>query len=186
MSHPRLNIVVEGPTDTAILRAVLADEHLGPTRFFVAGGRISLASLGRNLLVHEGDPVVVIMDGDSHDQGRVEELQGLTRTALRQMAPDDLFEVFVFVPEIEVVFFEAPIGLERMLSMSLAPERLQEGLLAPKQTLLRLCREHRPPLDEATLIRQIDVAAAQAIRAGTQMAALIRTLETLMPVPVAA
>lgn len=62
MPAEKLIIVTEGKTDVLIIRALLNKELTAGMRFFAGQGRESLVTLGRNLLVHEGGPVLLVMD----------------------------------------------------------------------------------------------------------------------------
>jgi hypothetical protein len=108
-----LNIVVEGQLDARLLRKYLPKiEGLTP-RYFSGDGVVSLATLARNLLVHEEGMVLVVMDSDSLSAENAEQRRTMVMAALRQIAPEERFNVFVFRPEHEIVFFEAPEVLER-------------------------------------------------------------------------
>ncbi len=67
-TQPTLTLVVEGPSDAEFVRAVLGKELTKQTRFFIGRGKMSLASLGRNILVDQGGPVLVVMDADTTNQ----------------------------------------------------------------------------------------------------------------------
>lgn len=82
-----------------------------------------------------------------------------------------MFQVFTFVPEIEIVFFEAPDALQRALGVTLPPPALEEGRLKPKSVLHRLLAEARIPNLEA-LIRKLDEEAIEALSRGKQAVAL--------------
>src|SRR5262249_14600524 len=139
-----LYIVVEGQTDADLIRSILGKDLAGKLRFFAASGRVSLATVGRNILVHEGGPVLLVMDADTTNPHLVNELQSMAFLATSGVAPPDLarlrdwVKVFAFVPEIEVIFFEAPRSLEVIVGKKVPEEKVQEGLLAPKATLEKI------------------------------------------------
>lgn len=112
MAQPVL-FVVEGERDAAILRKLLP-ESLSTARFFAARGRASIATVARNLLVHENGPVMLVADGDTHDADRLREDRANLQLALRNVAPAGRFGIFLFVPEIEVLFFECPQALAEL------------------------------------------------------------------------
>src|SRR5262245_6494788 len=115
-----LKIIVEGATDAQIIRAILGKTLSNKVRIFAGQGRASLATVGRNVLFHEGGPVLLVMDSATLDPQLTAELQSMTRVAMtgaltsgiplsvRTVAEPQRFRVFTFVPEIEAVFFEAP------------------------------------------------------------------------------
>lgn len=129
---PELCIVVEGRSDVAILRALLPGPMARRFQFFAGQGRIGLPTLGRNILVHEGNPVLLVMDAGTFSQSAADEARGMARAALRQFSDEDHSDAFAFVPEIEVIFFEAAPILTRR---GIDPSRLERGLDRPKLIL---------------------------------------------------
>jgi hypothetical protein len=119
---PTLTVVVEGNADAVILKHLLAaeDMHL---RFFAANGRLSLASVARNILIHDAGNVMVVGDADTHDDDRVREDRATIRLALRHVAPEQNFDVFLFLPELEAIFFEVPSVLRASGVAQATPQR---------------------------------------------------------------
>ena len=58
-------VVVEGPSDAEILRAVLDPRLLDGVGIVPAGGLANMASLARSLLVRRSVPVAIFADADS-------------------------------------------------------------------------------------------------------------------------
>src|SRR4051812_25107701 len=115
MPAESLTLVVERKTDVLIIRTLLHNELKTGMRFFAGQGRESLVTLARNLLVHEGDPVLLVMDvANAELQSRNELVMEVMRVLSTVGAPG-MFQVFTFIPEIEIVFFEAPHALQRAL-----------------------------------------------------------------------
>ncbi len=175
-----LNVVVEGPTDARIIRTVLGRALAEKLRFYAAQGRASLATVGRNLLVHEGGPVLLVWDADTLNPRLSEEMRAMTRAALGGVAPGGLFEVFTFIPEIEVIFFEAPQALESVLGRKIAKEELREGQLVPRATLGRLLPNEKAGGDCQRLLDGMDARAADALARGKQARALREAVESLL------
>lgn len=136
-----LKIVVEGRSDATILRALLGNALSRKISFFAGQGRVSLASVGRNILVHEGGPLLLVMDSDTLNPHLTEERQALASVALSRVAHAGQFKVFMFVPEIEVIVFEAPQVLARILKQPVAEDIIEKGLTVPKETLTDLFRQ---------------------------------------------
>jgi hypothetical protein len=185
-SSRNLLIVVEGQTDASIIRAILGDELKSKTRFFSGQGRMALPTIARNLLVHEGGPVVIVMDSDTLNPAQSESAQAMAKYAMESVAPTELFRVFMFVPEIEVIFFEAPLALERILGKPAPAEAIQEGLLVPKQTLDRLLKEAGDQKGYIALVSNIDPETASELASGKQAAALIETVKSFVAPTVSA
>lgn len=166
-----LSVVVEGRRDADLLRSLLSKEDLDGVRFFAAQGRISLSSVARNILVHEGCPVMVVMDADTLNRETAEENRRMVRAMIRHISAEVPIDVFSFVPEIDVVFFEAPAFLARKLGRELEPEERLQGLAAPKTTLSALLDQ--AGLSSASLYGHIDENEAVELRQGVQLSALI-------------
>jgi hypothetical protein len=142
-----LKIIVEGPTDAEIVRAILGEDLAKKARFFASQGHTSLATLARNVLIHEGGPVLLVMDSETLDPQLITERESIARVALSgaltsgaQIPTTTIplplpFQVFAFVPTIKAVFFEAPQALARILGKAPPPEKVKEGRLVPEQTL---------------------------------------------------
>jgi hypothetical protein len=107
VSSITLKIVAERPDDTQLIRTMLHKALPASTRFFATRRQVSLVTIGRNLLVDEGGPVLLVMDADTLSPQLRDERQSLAMFAMSRVATPDQFQVFSFVPEIEVVFFEA-------------------------------------------------------------------------------
>ena len=97
--------------------------------------------------------------------------QGLSRS-------NGWVKVFVFVPEIEVIFFEAPQSLEIILGEKIPKEKVEEGLLAPKATLNKILDEHKASY--AAMVANINPQAVSALAAARQAQALKTTIESMM------
>src|SRR5260370_20266873 len=110
----KLIIVVEGKSDVAILRAVLPNDALNASDMYLAGGRATLSSFARTLLVQHHRPLALVLDTDSLNPSLIAETIATTDHLLRSVAVGTPFKVVYCIPEIEVVFFEAKIDLKRI------------------------------------------------------------------------
>jgi hypothetical protein len=190
----RLNIIVESQTDADIIRAMYGQAFQKRVKFYAGQGKASLATLARNLIVHEGSPTLLVMDSDTTDSRRVAEQKATVEFALRAAInpgspnpPQSTslpVRVFAFVPEIEIVFFEAPRALERILGIPIPPERMREGLLAPKAAIADVLLEVDSGIGERDIVAKIDHEAASLLGAGKQALALSDAIQSLLTTPV--
>ena len=128
------SVVVEGRQDVILLRALLRGRADVSFRFYASGGRASLATVGRNILVHEGGLLIVVMDADTLDPSQADTSCRLIESALRRFSPDERFDVFAFVPELEVVFFEVPTVLTRRFGPEVVSlPVIERGCFEPKE-----------------------------------------------------
>jgi hypothetical protein len=187
MTDSNLLIVVEGKTDATAIRAILGADLARRVRVFAAQGRTSLVTLARNLFIHEGGPILIVMNADTTTAHLVEEQKALTRAAVESLVPgimngeDHWAEVFAFVPEMEVIYFEAPQALERLIGEPVPPAAVEEGLLIPHRTLAALCGP-KGPLDKTTVLYAplADPEIANLIAQGKQAAALRDTVISIL------
>lgn len=194
MTQPRLNIVVEGAADARIVAALLGKDLASQTRFYAAQGKASLATLARNISFHEGGPVLVVMDADTTNRRLIEEQQAMLRVAVGSVTAGAMnggtfrngwlerqFKVFAFIPEIEVLFFEAPQVLERWLNQRIPEELMEEALLVPKATLDRLVRQLAPGKKPEDLYAVLaNPQAAEELACGKQASALTETVRGMV------
>ena len=177
MTGTSLTIVVEGQSDVDLIRTILGKELSSQVRFFAGQGKMSLASLGRNILVHEGGPILVVKDADTTNQQLIDEQRGFTRLALSRVATPGDFDVFLFVPTIEIVYFEAPAALRHLLGRDIPPETLREGAVLPKATLAALPRgKAAGPLNG----KHIDSDLGELLATGKQATAFKEAVQRLL------
>lgn len=179
MSEMNLKIVAEGLSDIHLLRKILAHEPNGGTRFFGGQGKMSLVSLARNVIVSEGGPVLLVMDADTRNPNLIRENQSMVVSALAGPASQGtflptpgVFKVFVFVPEIEIVLFEAPKALEAALGKEIDEEDMEAGKNAPKETLAKLMGESKV-LAVNSISRKLNEEAIDILREGEQAKAFL-------------
>jgi hypothetical protein len=81
---------------------------------------------------------------------------------------------------IEVVFFEAPRALERMLGTQIPPETVREGVMIPKKTLEKLLRQANHHKDYRSLVGQFDSEAGEELAKSEQAAALVAQVRSMV------
>jgi hypothetical protein len=173
----RCIVVVEERLDAVLLRRVIQRALSVEPRFFTGDGQIALASLARNILVHEGGPVFVVMDAETTNGDMAFEACAMTRMALGHVSSDDAFDVFAFVPHLEVVFFEAPDVLRRRFGAHAQDVELELGRFSPTQTLDVLLK--RSGRDLESFVRELDDCDLDALLAGPQLSRFIGAADAL-------
>lgn len=174
-----LTVVVEARADAALLRRLFESLEAGDLRFFAGAGRMALSTVARNLLVHEPGSVLLVMDADSHDAGRVAETRAMTEAVLRRVAGEQQFAVFPFVPELEVVFFEAPDVLrKRFPSLRESETPIAVGQVAPRQQFCGLLAG--TGMSREQFYRSLDDGDIAALRTGAQAGRLLALVHEMM------
>src|SRR5260370_37428155 len=121
MSDCKLRIIAESPSDIHFIRKLLYQEPVFEMKFYASQGKVSAVTVGRNILVHEGGPVLLAIDSDTLDIERQREYEATALAAVEAsyareyITMQPFFKVFTFRPCIEIVFFEAPKSLELLL-----------------------------------------------------------------------
>lgn len=175
----RITIVVEGQSDAILLRKLLPDTLARVSRFFAGGGRAALATVARNVLTDEGGPLLIVMDADTLDHSQADLNGSMVRATLRRFSAAEGIDVFAFVPEQEIVFFEAPFVLQRRFGKDRVPQHLLDrGFLAPKETLGMLLRGYENKRE--VWFRQLTEEDEIELRSGTQAAQFVTSVQTLL------
>jgi hypothetical protein len=186
MSDFKLRIIAESPSDIHFIRKLLYRELVSEMKFYASQGKVSAVTVARNILVHEGGPVLLAIDSDTLDVERQREYEATALAAIEvayarnYIMTQPLFKVFTFRPCIEVVFFEAPKALELLLGREVDERTIEEGTARPKQLLQKLYGIRESSWLE-TLIRKIDEPMQELLRAGQQATQLRETVLSFMP-----
>lgn len=129
-------IVTEGPTDAAILRAILASVPDLPEYETVAAGGWSAAdSLARSYLLIGKNDVALVVDADSRDPNVVEDRKRFLRRSLASVPSRTRFEVVVMEPTIESLLLEDRNDLEVLAGKSVSDSLLSWKDLDPNRAI---------------------------------------------------
>jgi hypothetical protein len=160
----RAYILVEGQTDVDFLKKVLAPEATIDVEIVNAGGRNSIASLARSLLVQRRIPVAVFMDADSLNPSVIAENRQGIEELIKAAAAFVPVKVVVVVPTLETCFFVAPEAIERMLGAKVPPELIPLGRRDPKGVLAHLATVNKQTWDLPRAIAALDSHDIERIR----------------------
>jgi hypothetical protein len=138
----RVYILVEGPTDAAILRRILPPEALQDAELVPAGGSPGIPSLARSLLVRRKKPVAVVMDADSVNPEVIEERQQSTEEFIRSADSSVPVKVVAAVPEIEAWFFANPETVNHVVGVTVTADWFALGKRDPKGVLQQLAEKN--------------------------------------------
>jgi hypothetical protein len=173
-------IVVEGPTDAAILRKILPPESLQQVKFIDGEGKYSAVSMARKLLMTEQIPTVLVIDADTDQKSMIHEQQDLDYL-LRQTAGGTPFLILMAVPAIEVLFFQDRGFLEQLLGKTLTDLEWQLARQQPKQLLNVLQGGYQRFVEMA--IANLNDEALITLRQHPLVQDLIKFLGTLETLP---
>jgi hypothetical protein len=138
-------VITEGDSDAEILKAVLPEKVVKNVQFVVGSGRYSAQSLARSILAVEQMPVALVVDADTNETAAVQEQHEFLQASLNQASPDVPFEVFLAVPEIEVLLVQDLAFLKRLTKRSrFSDMEVEFARLHPKKFLLNALEREEP------------------------------------------
>lgn len=171
-------IIAEGLHDIVLLKKYLPHMEGLSLRWFAAQGKISLSTLARNILVHEGGPVFIVADSDTLKERRMEDERAMLLALLGNVAGREAFEVFCYMPEHEVVFFEAPQILQNYFKEKLEPHIIELGKRDAKHTLDTLLKPRG--ITRAQWYDELTQQDCEALRRGDQATKLLEKFDQLL------
>lgn len=133
-----ITVVTEGPFHERLLKLLLADLAAPCGVQVISGGnRDAARPLARQESLQTRQPVVFVIDADTEDAGRVAQQQRDLDYYFSWGGNGQAIRVVQFVPTIEIIFFERPRVLERLIGRRLDQAMMVAGEIAPKAVLDR-------------------------------------------------
>lgn len=175
-------IVVEGRSDVAVLRAVLPNELLDASDIVVVGGRSARSSVARTLLVKYQRPLAVVIDTDTLEPLAIKETVTTTEHMLRTVAGDTPFKVIYCIPELEAIFFAAPIDLKRIFPHYDTHFFTMFAKARPKEALQYLFDNGRGPKRLPEFLDHLTSEDAEHLRSTAPIRELLAFLRDVCPV----
>ena len=130
-------MICEGPVDVDILQALLPEQVALGARFLVSHNKSSGVSKARTLLLDPHSTVLVIEDSDTFNSGMIEERYDFILAALSLVSSAERFDAYIFVPEIEAIFFQGADFLA-LCGKTLNEAELRAAQRAPRETIREL------------------------------------------------
>lgn len=173
-----LAVVVESRAESVLMERLLSRGPSLGACFLPAEGQGSLVTIARSIMVHEGGPLIVVTGAETSNPRFAAETRGLARFAIEQVAPDPTFDVFMFIPQVDVVFFEAPCILRRRFGAALTETALAVGRFDPLNTLESLLAPEGLTREE--FYRALSDEDVDAVLAGPQASQFVAAVEALV------
>lgn len=160
----KVYLITEGQFDQELLRKLLPEEAIQNTEFIVGNGRYSAQSLARSILAAARMPVALVLDADTIESSAVQEQRDFLEEALGQASAGIPFEIFLAVPELEVLLVESPDFLRNLSSRDYSSDELELARLSPKRFLRQIIggRDRKQIMRE--IVRKLDRRAISALR----------------------
>lgn len=176
-------IVVEGPSDLAVLRSLLPKEVQSVCSFTPTGGRSNILSVARTLLVKHQEPVAVLTDTDSLDPAAIRDSYVTSEQLLRAAAGGIPFKVIPCIPVMESIFFESTEILSRIFPKVNHDSYVMFYKTQPKEALAFLLAQGGGPTTLAKLLQKLTEEDVEQFRATYPIPELLMFIhEVLGPV----
>jgi hypothetical protein len=173
-----LSIVVRGRSGELLLKRLLIQPADCAFRFYASGGGVALETIGRNILVYRGAPVLVVTDAETLNPSKAEEERGLARFLLQRFAAPEDCDAFAFVPALEVIFFETPAVLIGRFGADAVTETvIERGHYLPDDTLAKVLTP--AGLAKKDFFKSLTTEELEELRRGPQASKLIAAVEKL-------
>ncbi|MEA3341843.1 MAG: DUF4276 family protein [Chloroflexota bacterium] len=143
MKH--IYIITEGVTDQEILKTVLPPIVLNGVNFIAGAGRYAVQSLARSILATEQVPVALVVDADTTTDTAIREQLDFLRNSLGQASFGVKFEVFLAIPEMEILLIQDWDFIRQLTGKSkFSAIEIEFAKLHPKKFLLSILGDAEP------------------------------------------
>jgi hypothetical protein len=103
MNDNKRIIITEGEFDAYLLKKLLPKAIVSQSSFLVGNGYSSAVSKAKSILLQNNTPIVLILDSDSISDYETLEKKERLESMFASLGKENLVDVFLFQPEIEVV-----------------------------------------------------------------------------------
>ncbi|EKU97319.1 hypothetical protein Lepto7375DRAFT_6500 [Leptolyngbya sp. PCC 7375] len=128
-------IVVEGPSDAQILRALLDETLLEDVKFINGEGKYGAETMARSLLLDRHIPVLLVIDADTSNPDAIHSYQQDLDFLTRSAAVGTPYKILQAIPTIEAVFLQDRLLFEQLIGRQFSDLEWQLGQKAPKELL---------------------------------------------------
>lgn len=171
-------IYVAGSDNRRLLERLLDDLHSKVSfKIVEAHGHDAARPLARKQLLTSHEPVVLVVDADTTDDRKAKMQRRDIEEYMAWGGAGTPYKVLQFVPELEVVFFESPTVLRRVVGKAVDEHVKAAGKLAPRRVLSMLA----PGTDESALIDKLRPSDMVALRRHPVIAELRSFVESPFP-----
>lgn len=155
-------LVTQSNSDAAIFEKLLSEKMVDNVFVVEGAGRSSARSLAASILVAKQRPVALIVDADTTDALDVQEQKFTLRAILYRVSPGIPFEVFLAVPEMEIIFLQDRCFIEKIARRKFSDAEWQEAALHPKKFLSDVLEEKHQV--SAKILEKSDEQAIHAMQ----------------------
>ena len=130
-------VITENKSDTEVLCKLLPEDLVNSTEIVNGGGSYGAQSLAGSLLATRRLPVALVVDADTDDADAISDREVILREFLQQRSAgnEQIFQLSLMVPAIEIVFFEDRALIEQLVGRPLSDLEWMLAKHAPKALL---------------------------------------------------
>ena len=173
-----IRVVVEGPTDAALIFQLLPDEIADQCEFYLAGGKHSVASVARTHLTRYPEPVLIVADADNTNAEQINEERQLMQYFVAQAAAEERFRIIFAIPEIETLYFSDRHALGGWLGIEITEAEAVRAEFVPKTVLHQLLQ--RSKLAVRTSSEELVELLSDEMLEAMRQHPLVHEIETLL------
>ncbi|MFG6099804.1 hypothetical protein SPB21_31465 [Leptothoe sp. ISB3NOV94-8A] len=178
-------IVVEGPSDAEILRALLDETLLEDVKFINGEGKYGAETMARSLLLDRYLPVLLVIDADTSNSDAIHSYQQDLEFLTRSAAVGTPYKILQAIPTIEAVFLQDRPLFEQLIGRQFTDLEWQLGQKQPREllnqhpegaiqfiqtTLSQLTEQTRQTLRQHSLIQDITTFLTTQVHSSDRVA----------------
>ncbi len=126
-------IIVENQLDVDILKKLLPHQLVQDTEFIAASSQYNAQSLATTILALREKPVALVINAGTENESLIQEKYDLLYELLRQSSPGIPFQVFIAIPELEIILVQERYLLEKLIDSTLTDVEWQFAKINPKK-----------------------------------------------------
>ncbi len=171
-------IIVEGLEDVAILRAILPPDVVESCDFLVSGGRSAIVPGAQEYLIQHHAPIAIVLDMDTVDPAVLIDRTQDTKQQIESVAGDTPFDIILFIPEIEAVFFDDLVDLQRIFPAFKKAYVRKMAKFQPKEQLQTLFEKGHGPNDLSSFLDQLTSEEVERLQSKDPICQLIAFIKS--------
>lgn len=128
-------LIVEGPTDKALMELALPSQSLPGHQVVSAGGKSSAISLAVSIMMKRRQPVIVVLDADTTDPKDVRRQEAEYNYLLQSWSNATDFDLIFAIPDLICALFTGPGRFASIPGVQLTPEQIDRLRQDPRSVL---------------------------------------------------
>ncbi|MEE3717588.1 hypothetical protein V2H45_12560 [Tumidithrix elongata RA019] len=162
-----------------LLKTILPKRSLNQVEVVSTTGISSVKSLARSLVVLRQVPVFIVVDADSTIPELNQQYSKDIAEIVESVSVNTPVKVFLFVPEMESIFFQDIHLLSRLLGYSPSQDELDRAVTQPRKVLEHLISRSEVVRDKSEAIDRLANENLEILQSAPVIQELIHFLESV-------